>query len=413
MENVARPEFGFWTSIISFLGFFNVFHSPLFAGAGILFIINIIVCSLNRWKNLRHTFSGSEIKLADDFYAAGGNHAELSSGRLEPSAATVMSSALFKKMHYRVRMETNQGKTYLAADKNRYFIFGSYLGHFSIVLLVLGFLLGAFAGFRNTSFIVAENATEPVGYGTNLSLRLDSFTDEYYPDGMPKDYRSEVVIYQNGQEVKRGIIRVNHPMSYGGVRFHQSFFGTAVTMTVQDMSGKVIYQDNVALSESGADMELPRSTGEFSIPGGYEVYLVGPADSNDPIINSSELVIGLYQLDSTGTTKMVTMDKLEAGVVKQLGDYQFTYSGKAKYSGFQVSRDPGYSLIWIASGLLILGMGLVLYWPHRQVWALIVPSADGGSRLFIRTASAHNIGANLELESMVKSMRLDFSRTED
>ncbi|MBI4234031.1 MAG: cytochrome c biogenesis protein ResB, partial [Chloroflexi bacterium] len=76
--------------------------------------------------------------------------------------------------------------------------------------------------------------------GTNLSLKLESIVDEYWPEGPPKDYRSQVVLYENGQEVQQGVLRVNHPMSYKGVRFYQSFFGQAVVTEVRDQSGQTL-----------------------------------------------------------------------------------------------------------------------------------------------------------------------------
>ena len=39
------------------LGFFNIFHSVWFIGAGVFLVVNIIICSLNRWKNVKANFS--------------------------------------------------------------------------------------------------------------------------------------------------------------------------------------------------------------------------------------------------------------------------------------------------------------------------------------------------------------------
>ena len=86
---------------------------------------------------------------------------------------------------------------------------------------MLAYIIGSAFGFRDTYFIVNEGHTREVGYNTNLSLNLISFTDEYYPDGTPSDFRSEVVLYQGDQEVTRATIRVNHPLVYEGIRFYQ------------------------------------------------------------------------------------------------------------------------------------------------------------------------------------------------
>ena len=40
--------------------------------------------------------------------------------------------------------------------------------HLSLILLLIGVILGLLLGFRNETFTVAENTTEEVGYGSNL-----------------------------------------------------------------------------------------------------------------------------------------------------------------------------------------------------------------------------------------------------
>ena len=79
-------------------------------------------------------------------------------------------------------------------------------------------------------------------------MELDHFTDEYYLEGPPKDYSSELIIYDNGVEVKRGTVRVNSPMSYKGISFHQAFFGQTAVMDVKDETGASIFSAGVPLA---------------------------------------------------------------------------------------------------------------------------------------------------------------------
>ncbi|MFH0913964.1 MAG: cytochrome c biogenesis protein ResB [Chloroflexota bacterium] len=145
-----------------------------------------------------------------------------------------------------------------------------------------------------------------------------------------------------------------------------------------------------------------RYVGSFSLPlAGLRVLLLGSAvNAPDPLIKRGEMGVILYQGDSTTPT----MDKLELGVPRGLGGLEFTYLGEGKYSGFQVSRDPGNILVWIASSLFILGISLVLYFPHRQVWVLIAPRAGGGSHLLVRSATPRSGSALNELEVLSQEM---------
>lgn len=411
LDNVARPEVGGWTGVLSSLRLFDVSHSPWFWIAGLLLVANIMVCSLNRWNRLRAAAIGGPVKQADAFYLSTG---EQLSSRLSPSAVSKVSSGVLRRSHYRVRTDGAAGKMYLAADKNRYSMFGSYLGHLSLVLLILGFLVGSWAGFRETSLVVSEGSVQEVGHATGLSLRLESFVDEYYPDGVPKDYRSQVVVYQDGQEVERGIVRVNHPLSYNGVRFYQSYFGPAARVRVTGAAGDVLYEDCVALSGAVTSMNLERPVGGFSLPGSYDVYLIASARSGgDAMIGDGELAVQMYQADSQGSMKGVASGMLSVGQPQELGGLEFTYLQEAKFSGFQVSHDPGNSLIWLACGLFIFGVGTVLYFPLRQVWALVTPGPDGGSRIVLRSGSARSSGTDFaQLVSSLKTELGSRDRTE-
>ena len=72
LEGVIRPDFGFWTDTLSFFGLFDVFHSFLFLGAGILLMVNIICCTVNRWPAVRGILRGGNIPTSRDYYLDAG-----------------------------------------------------------------------------------------------------------------------------------------------------------------------------------------------------------------------------------------------------------------------------------------------------------------------------------------------------
>lgn len=402
LANVAQPKYGAWTPLLSLFRLFGVFSSPWFLAAGALLMVNILVCSLNRWSNLRRLIAGGPVKLVDDFYGGGTNHFEISTKAASAKSAA-LSSGVLGRHHYRIRQDGSEEKTYIAADKNRYYRLGTFLSHLSLILFILGYLIGSVWGFRDTNFIVAVGTTRDVGNGTGLSLALESFKDEYYPDGSPSDFRSEVVLYKDGKQVERSTVQVNHPLSYEGVRFFQSFFGPSAAIQVRDSTGKVILNDNVALSESFDSGAYQRNGGVFNLPQtGFIGQVISPTvNVPDPMIGKNELVIQLFD---HSTFQQVTMDKLSQGVPKTLGGFEFTYLQPGKFSGFQVSRDPGNALIWIASAFFLLGVGMVLYFPHRQIWALVQSEASGGSRLLLRSTAGRGFGAAAELQSLAKEI---------
>lgn len=402
LESAAGPKYGAWTPLFSLLRLFDMFHSPWFLGAGALLIVNILVCSLNRWQSLRLSLAGGQVKLPETFYSGGETHAELiTEAHSSPEAVT---RALGKR-GYRVRTEHSDDKVYIAADKNRYYRLGTYASHLSLILFIIGFLIGSYFGFRDTEFVVAEGATQEVGYGTGLALSLESFVDEYYPDGMPKDYRSDVTLLENGQPVRREVIRVNHPLIHNGVRFYQSFFGPAVKLEVKSAAGQTLLSDIVPMTQVSQSGAYRRSIGSLDLPQAASIVrLISPAtNAPDPMIGEGQLVV---QVIHGG--QPIDMNLAVKGEPQEIGGLQFTYLDDVQFSGFQVSRDPGNALVWIASTLFVIGVGLVLYFPYKQAWVL-VQLRGKSSRILIRTASPRSFNALSEFRSLLNDIKTSLS----
>jgi cytochrome c biogenesis protein len=339
----------------------------------------------------------------EGFYTQGEYHAEI----ILPISNEQIGHKMIKELRrngYQVSQNKSNNSVFLAGDKRRFSNLGTYIIHLSLLLFVLGFLLGSYLGFRNSSFIIAEDTVRNIGYGTGLSLRLESFTDEYWPDGTPKDFRSEVVILEDGQEVKRGIIQVNHPVSYKGIRLHQSFFGPAARISIQNSEGKVLYQGNVAMPETTSAGNFQRPLGGLKISGTtYSIALLGSAiNAPDTAISTEEIGLECYDNSLSAPTGWT---KLEKGKPFEINGMSFTFLEASQYSGLQVSRDPGNSLIWVASALFLAGLVLVFYLPRRQIWLAVYTDLSGTSRLLVRLDSSKGIGAEGEFSKLISDIK--------
>ena len=119
--------------------------------------------------------------------------------------------------------------------------------HLGSVLILGGAMYGSVSGHR-----LAQNLTgrEKIPYGfmkiyegqsSNLlldgdfkqqiaelpfSLHLRDFRIEYYdkPPGQIRDYKSDLVVLEQGREVAQRVIEVNHPLYYGGYHFYQEYY---------------------------------------------------------------------------------------------------------------------------------------------------------------------------------------------
>ncbi len=399
----ARAKYGIWTGPLEALQFFNVFHTLWFRVLIGLLTVNIIVCSANRWKGIWSMAFPARIRMGDAFF----EHARLSArldADMPPSVAVERAKRAFRRARYRVKTETSDDAVAFVVDKNRFSRFGTFFSHLSLVMILAGAIIGSVWGVSDSGFVVSEGAIRDLGMGTNISVGLEHFADEYYLEGPPKDFRSEVVIYDNGVEVKRGTVRVNTPIGYGGFRFHQAFFGNTAVMDVRDENGTVLFEDGVPLAWQTQE---GRPVGSFRLPErNLVVYVVGPLSGlNDPAIPAGEMRAELYRQD-TGT--LLTMGNLTQGTPKELEDLTLTFQRERRFTGLKVVKDPGLNIIWAACGFMILGLVMLFYLPHRRLWAICKSRPDGTSEFQMATSSQADLSAAQEFKQLTNRVRLAF-----
>ena len=408
VDTVARSKVGVLAPFLSALRLFNVFSSLWFIIACALLMLNIFICSLNRWSSIRLSLRGGIVKQNENFYFNDNNHAELKDIQAPVAQAAMISEKILKRRGYRTRTESDENNIHIAADKNRYYRLGTYFSHFSLILFVIAFVAGSYFGFRDESFTVPVGSIREVGHNTALSLKLVSFVDEYYDNGTPKDYRSEVVLYENSKPVKQGIIQVNHPMSYKGIRFYQAYFGPAVKIKVRDENRNDIFNDNVPM-DSSFDLEGDRRYQSFfdlNMPEAIlNIRLISSAvNAEDPMIPAGNIAVDVSQ-----EGKQIDFRLVKLGTPRIVGGLEFTFLEESKFSGFQVSKDPMNLFIWIASILFIIGICTVFYFPYRQAWVLSQPLGQGSSRLLIRTRAPRGFRDTSELKTLVNQIEKELS----
>ncbi|NMM33513.1 MAG: cytochrome c biogenesis protein ResB, partial [Phycicoccus sp.] len=270
----------------------------------------------------------------------------------------------------------------LYADRFRWGPFGTVVAHISFVIILVGFFLSATTGFKNTQLVVPVGSTVQIGNGTGLSVKAMSFNDAYYPDGSPSDYASDLILYKNGAQVDRQTIRVNHPMKRDGVSFFQSFFGEAAAMKVTDAAGKTLYADAAALQWQSDDGK--HSIGKFDIKSkGLSVYVIDVASGEvDPNIKAGQIQL---EIDQDGKDAPIATQVVDQGKTTTIAGLSYTFERTRQYTGLIVTRDPGAPLVWVGSALLVLGLYMVFFFPHRRVWVRIRKTSGGSEILCAST----------------------------
>ncbi len=400
----AEGRYGvFWTRLFDFTQLFNVFNSFWFRFLVALLTANIIVCTINRWKGIWTTAFHTRVRMGDAFFQHSRYHAAMAAQMPAETAAERVRHA-FGRARYRVQVQTDEGTVAVFADKHRFSRFGTFLSHLSIVMLLGGTVIGSLWGFRDDDFIIPEGKSQEVGRGTGLSVFLEHFTDEYDPAGPAKDFRSDLVLYKDGVEVKRDTIHVNDPMSYDGIRFFQSFFGQTAIMEVKNEAGDTLFSDSVPLAWQTRDGNRP--VGSFRLPeNNLTVYVIGPrSGETDPMVPAGEMRLEVYT-QSSGTMAAPSKNLVQ-GRPQEMAGLNFTFVRESRFTGLQVAKDPGTNLVWVAAALMVVGLAMLFYFPPKRIWALCKQRPDGAADVRIATTAERDLSQAKEFENLHERVRL-------
>jgi len=397
----VKPRYGGWTTVLDKLGLFSVFTSIWFKGITVLLTTSILACSVNRAPRLWHLAFSPRTRMGETFFT----HAPLRASILVPAgpdAAIDRVNKVLRSHHFRTITDPDDNGQNLYADRFRWGPFGTVMAHVSFVVILLGFFLSATTGFENTQFTVPVGQKVEVGHGTGLSVEAKSFSDVYYPDGSPKDYASELVLYKDGKAVQEKTIRVNHPMTWEGVAFYQSFYGVAASMKVTDGAGKTIYSGAVPLVWSSKDGQ--HSIGQFTLPGKkMSVYVVSAASGKvDPQIKAGQMQLELQQ---DGTDTVAATQVVDQGKPTTISGLTYTFERTRPFTGLIVADDPGAIFVWIGSTLLVLGLFLVFFFPHRRVWVRVRETV-GGSEILCASTMKRDVAFKPQFHQLVTDIQL-------
>lgn len=398
----VRPKYGGWTDLLSRAGLFHVFSSIWFEAVSALLAVSILACTWNRAPRLWRRATRPRVHMADSFFTRAALGAVVAVP-VPPARALEAASAALRAHRFRTIVDPQgQGRTFYA-DRFRFGPFGTLLAHIGFVVIIAGVVLSGSTGFKNNQFTVPVGSRVEVGYGTGLAVQANSFNDSYYPDGSPRDYASDLAIYRGGQVVARQTVRVNEPLSYGGITFHQAFFGTAAAVRVRDSAGRTVYDSAVPLNWTSSDGK--HSIGQFTLPNqGLSVYVVMAASGEvDPNIGAGQVQLEIYQRGQD--SQPIATQVIDEGKASTISGLSYTFRREVQFTGLIVSRDPGAIWVWTGSVLMVLGLFAVFFFPHRRIWVR-VNRAGAGSEVRFATPTRRDSGFSSLMRRVEAQLKL-------
>ena len=70
------------------------------------------------------------------------------------------------------------------------------------------------------------------------------------------------------------------------------------------------------------------------------------------------------------------------------------------YTGLQVNRDPGVSIVWIGCFLMIGGFFVTFFMSHRRIWVRVSSEKQGSTISIAGTSNKNPVGLQRELSHL-------------
>ncbi len=360
----------------------DMYNSWWFVSLLVLFSLNLIVCTIDRFPNIWRLVTmdnlamdiGRILKMPkrQTFQS------DLPASELARAVEGMSTSWKFDKA------EKEEG-ILLAAQKGAWTRLGVISVHVSILVIFIGAIIGSIFGFKGSVMIReggsakeiylhdANNTKIPLGF----EVRCDRFELQRYNTGAPKEFISDLVVIENGEEVREKTIEVNDPLKYRGLTFYQSSY-----QPLEDAYAIKIENQKTEASKKfyigpGSAVEWKEEGLKFGITNRMGPYGMGEYRHKIWFNDTSQKPIEFW----TEEGKMVIVERPEA-------DYLFSLR-PLYYTGLQVAKDPGVWWVYIGCGIMLLGLYVAFFLSHKKVW-IYISEKDSHSRIHLSGSSNKN-----------------------
>lgn len=362
----------------------DVFRSLPFAAILTLLAVAIAICTINRSPGIWQAIAHPTVTTTHGFLRNAESSA-LYESPLDRDAFAGEIGNVLEQRHYRVLAAEQNGEIHLYADRWRYSRLATFPFHLALIMILFGGIVGAAWGFRENELIVPEGSVRDLGHGTGISVRLNDFSEVYREDGSPSVYRSDVTLIRDGADIDTGSMTVNNPFTHGDLVFYQSGFGQAVQLRIVDDRGNVILDDSLPLGPFQSRLNPDAPAARMDLPqAGVALSVVAPDTnpSNQPELDTLNLKPGemFFMIRPIGTDSPIEQPipkTVKQGDSVKLGDLTLTFERERRFSVFQVARNPGIPIFFVAAILLIGGSMVTFYFPHRRLRGIIAATPDG------------------------------------
>lgn len=417
MELAERLSPGL-VSFLSFLQLFDMYHSLWFRLIIGILALNLIICSLDRFPSaLKRAKAGPKLDRTRVFEDIASHRIFRTRGKVE-EAHSLVAGALkgtFKKIHEK---RTDDGFVFYA-EKGKISYFGVYVVHLSILVTLIGGIIGSMFGFEAFVNIPEGGTVDKVQLRKSQAfmplpfrVRCDRFSVEFYDNGAPKEFRSDLVFLEGEKAALQGSLLVNHPITFEGITFYQSSYRPIPGDKVRIRLSKDAQSPGQLSLEvkKGIEIDLPGKEGTFQVVEIVEDFRgLGPAAAVDVHPREGDhkqfwIFEHFEMIRKRFPPAMLKSPHLDPSAFKP---YTFALERvEIQYAtGLQVSRDPGVPLVWTGFFLIMIGLIITFFTSHRSIWVQVAQTKRGPKILLAGRANKNPVGMEVELDRIATRIK--------
>jgi cytochrome c biogenesis protein len=379
---------------------FDVYSSPWFSAIYILLFVSLIGCVLPRSIEHFHAMRALPPKTPK-------NLSRLEYHQSWPATGEELeiAKAWFKAKKFRIL----ESEGTISAEKGYLRETGNLFFHISLILILVGVLVGGLFGVRGSAIVsqgerFVNNSTsyDTISFGqiSNenslplFTITVNKFLAKYNTlTSAPEDYTLYVTtVAEPGAKPKQQVVKVNSPLTFGSTRIYLQANGYSPIVTVQDKKGNVTFQGPVPFLPQDGNL---RSIGAIKVPDGnpqlgfvssfvptYARSAKQGAISVFPELLDPKLLFSIWQGDlglnsgkpqsvyriDTSKMKQIGLNSLKPGEFLKFSEGTITFEGVVPWVNLQIVSDPGKSYSLIGGIVAILGLLASLFTRRRRIW---------------------------------------------
>ena len=404
-------------TVFNKLGFMDMYHSWWFIALLILFSANIVICSLDRLPRILKLVKEPIVPMKEEQLKRFVMYREIvlngNPDKVKDAVSNAIKSAGF---HY---AESKEEKGYqFFSQKGKYSRLGVYITHFSILIILMGALIGVFFGFKGYLNLpegaVANEAYSGMEKGTplNFDIRCDNFDVEFYGrSDMPKEYKSWLTIIKDGREVLKKSIAVNDPLTYEGITFYQSSYGLVPNGLERGIFLFKVISSNGKTSNLnlrlGDTFEIPETniTGKIiDFSPALKIDKNGQAFTYANQMNNPAVYIDFSESGNHTFSGWILKRYPETWQLPGGNKVEFIDYWGVEYTGLQVRKDPGVWVVYLGCITMSIGLFIAFFMSNRKIWIKIVEEKNNSKVIVGATTNKNRAAFERKIDTMISTL---------